>query len=84
MSTYARPPPFIYIMKGVNYMLAEVLGVFTEVSQWISTTIPTVMTMFYSTEGGLTYLGVLATASLAIGVAFLLIGVITNFIQFRG
>lgn len=63
-------------------MLADVLGVFTEVSQWISTTMPSVMAMFYG-EGGFTYLGILATAGLAISVAFLLIMVVCKFLKFR-
>lgn len=65
-------------------VLEAILAVFTEVGEWISTSVPTFFTMFYSTESGLTFLGVLAVAGLAISIVFLLIGVIQNFLHFRG
>lgn len=64
-------------------VLSAVLEVFTEVGAWISTNVPTFYTMFYA-EGSLTFLGVLAVASLSISVVFLLLGVIQNFLHFRG
>ena len=64
-------------------ILEAVLGVFADVAEWISTTVPTLMTMFYA-ENSLTLLGVLAVAGLAVSVAFLLIGIIQNFLHFRG
>jgi hypothetical protein len=39
--------------------------------------------MFYA-EGALTFLGVLAVAGLAVSVVFLLMGVVSNFLHFRG
>lgn len=63
--------------------LALVLDVFQAVAEWFSTTIPTVISMFYA-EGALTFLGVLAVAGLAVSVVFLLMGVVSNFLHFRG
>lgn len=64
-------------------VLTAVLAVFTQIANWFSTAIPTVTAMFYA-EGALTFLGVLATAGLSISVVFLLVGVISNFLSFRG
>lgn len=64
-------------------ILESVLGVFADVAEWIATTIPTLLTMFYA-ENQLTLLGVLAVAGLAISVAFLLLSIIQNFLHFRG
>lgn len=65
-------------------VLDAILAVFTEVGEWISTSVPTFFSMFYGAETGLTFLGVLAVAGLAISIVFLLIGVIQNFLHFRG
>lgn len=65
-------------------VLTAIFDVFTAVGQWIVTTVPELLTMFYSAESGLTILGVLAVASLAVSVIFLIIGLIQNFLHFRG
>lgn len=59
-------------MSGV---LGAVFDVFTSVAGWIAEAVAELIPMFYVAETGLTFLGVLATASLAISVAFLIIGV---------
>lgn len=64
-------------------VLDAVLAVFASMAQWFSTTIPTITSIFYA-EGALTFMGVLAVAGLAVSVVFLLIGVISNFLHFRG
>lgn len=64
-------------------VLNAVLDVFTEVGNWIAEAVQGFVPMFYGTEG-LTFLGVLAVAGLSISVCFLLIGVISNFLHFRG
>lgn len=63
--------------------LSVVLDVFQSVATWFSTAINTVIGMFYA-EGALTFLGVLAVAGLAVSVVFLLMGVVSNFLHFRG
>lgn len=65
-------------------VLDSVLAVFTEVGEWISTAVNNMMPMFYNSESGLTFLGVLAVAGLAFSVVFLIIGLIQNFLHFRG
>lgn len=68
-------------MTGV---ISAVFDVFSSVASWIVQTIPTLTGMFYNAEDGLTVLGVLGIASLAISVSFLLLSLIQNFFHFRG
>lgn len=65
-------------------VLDAVLDIFSNVGTWISNAVTDLMPMFYSPTSGLTFLGVLATAGLAFSVIFLIIGVISNFLHFRG
>lgn len=66
-------------------MIASITGVWTEIMTWITTSLASVQTVFYnSSSGDLTFLGTLAVISVAIGVGFLLIGVIQNFLHLRG
>jgi hypothetical protein len=51
---------------------------------WFVEIMPTLLGIFWQAETGLTILGYLAVASLAISVIFLIIGVIQNFLHFRG
>lgn len=64
-------------------VLSSILEVFTAVGQWITSAVTALIPMFYA-EGALTFLGVLAVAGLAFSVAFLIIGLIQNFLHFRG
>ena len=52
-------------------ILESVLGVFDSIGDWIVTAVTDLMAMFYTSEGGLTLLGVLAVAGLAFSVIFL-------------
>jgi hypothetical protein len=65
-------------------VLDAVLDIFSNVGTWISNAVTDLMPMFYSPTTGLTFLGVLAVAGLAFSVVFLIIGVISNFLHFRG
>lgn len=65
-------------------MLDAILNVFTGVGTWISEAVTDLMPMFYVEATGLTLLGVLAVAGLAFSVVFLVIGIIQNFLHFRG
>lgn len=65
-------------------VLESVLDVFDAVSTWIQTALTALMPIFYSPTDGLTFLGVLAVASLAFAVVFLLIGIIQKFLHFGG
>lgn len=64
-------------------VLQSILEVFESVGTWIASAVQNLIPMFYGTDG-LTFLGVLAVAGLAFSVSFLLIGLIQNFLHFRG
>lgn len=65
-------------------VVASITGVFTAMASWITTTIPSVVAVFYDEEGGLTFLGTLAVIALSVSVFFLLMGLVQNFLHFRG
>lgn len=65
-------------------VISAITGVFDAISTWMQGAISAVIPIFYEAESGLTFLGVLAVMSLAISLVFLLIGVIQNFLHFRG
>ena len=65
-------------------IINSILEVFEALGTWLTETIPTLMSMFYVAESGLTFLGALAVAGLGISVIFLLIGIVQNFLHFRG
>lgn len=64
-------------------ILAAIFAVFSEVGTWIVSAVTDLIPMFYA-EGALTFLGVLAVAGLAFSVVFLVLGLIQNFLHFRG
>ena len=68
----------------VDSVLSKVLEVFSAIGTWIGTAVNSIIPMFYSAESGLTFLGVLAVAGLGFSVIFLVIGIIQNFLHFRG
>lgn len=67
-------------------ILAAILEVFTSVGQWIASAFTTLQPVFWTTAesggGSLTFMGVLAVASLAMSVAFLILGIIQRFLKF--
>ena len=65
-------------------VLDKILDVFDAVGTWLQTAVNQMIPMFYDATNGLTFLGTLAVAGLAISVIFLIIGVIQNFLHFRG
>ena len=67
----------------VSPVLSAILAVFTAIGEWIGTAVNNLTPMFYA-ESGLTFLGTLAVAGLGFSVIFLMIGVIQNFLHFRG
>lgn len=64
-------------------VLSAILAVFSGIAEWFVEIIPVVISIFY-TEGALTFMGYLAIIGLAISIIFLLLGVISNFLHFRG
>ena len=65
-------------------VLSAILEVFAAVGEWIVSAVNELTPMFYGSEMGLTFMGVLAVAGLAFSVVFLLIGIIQRFLHFRG
>lgn len=74
-------------------ILTRVLDVFEAMGEWIPSAVNSLIPLFYTAPttvegvavpGSLTFLGVLAVAGLSISVVFLLIGIIQNFLHFRG
>lgn len=64
-------------------MLEAIVNVWESMMSAITDMIASAQTLFY-TESGLTFLGTLAVIGVAIGVVFLVIGVIQNFLHLRG
>lgn len=71
-------------MEGSVSILTAILAVFTAIGEWIGSAVTSILPMFYASSTGLTFLGVLAVAGLAFSVIFLIIGLIQNFLHFRG
>ena len=70
-------------MEGTATTILEaILAVFLSVGEWIGEAVTALTPMFW-TGSALTFLGVLAVAGLAFSVAFLVIGLIQNFLHFR-
>lgn len=68
-------------------VLETILAVFDGIGEWITDAVTALVPMFYveaDGTGSLTFLGVLAVAGLAFSVVFLIIGIIQNFLHFRG
>lgn len=64
-------------------MIGSITTVWTEVMTWITTSIGSVEEVFYA-DGALTFIGTLAVITVAVGISFLIIGVIQNFLKLRG
>lgn len=63
--------------------LEAILAVFTAAGEWITEALVALIPIFWAEGTGLTFLGVLAVASLAFSVTFLIIGIIEKFLKFR-
>lgn len=68
-------------MEGT--IITAILAVWTAVSQWFVTTIPSLSVIFYA-EGALTFFGSLAVGGIAVGVILLLFMIATKFMKFKG
>lgn len=64
-------------------IITAILAVFTAIATWFGDVMPVVLSVFWA-DGSLTILGALAVAGLAVSVIFLIMGVIQNFLHFRG
>lgn len=68
----------------VSAIVTAITSVFSAISDWIVNVIPDAVGVFYNAESGLTFLGVLALMALGVSVFFLLMGLVQNFLHFRG
>lgn len=68
----------------VSAIVKAITDVFTAIATWIVEIVPKVIAIFYNAESGLTFLGVLALMALGVSVFFLLMGLVQNFLHFRG
>lgn len=69
--------------------LTSIFGVFSKTGEWLTQFIPTLISLFWNegsgeSAGSLTFLGILALVGLSISVFFLIMGLIQNFLHFRG
>lgn len=69
-------------------ILADIFEVFGAVGEYIVTAVEDISALFYTPAvngvgGDLTLLGVLAVVGLAFSVVFLIMGIITNFLNLR-
>lgn len=71
-------------MLAETNVLTAVLAVFSAIGEWIVEFIPSLLSMFYAPETGLTVLGIMAIAALGVSIVFLCIGVIQSFFHWRG
>lgn len=70
-------------------MLDAILDVFDSIGAWIISAVNNLTPMFWdsaanSGAGALTLMGVLAVVGLAFSTIFLILGIIQNFLHFRG
>lgn len=64
-------------------VLDSVLEVFEAMVTWIAETVPALVPIFYAPETGLTFVGILACAGLAVAVTLLVFNIIKDFLSFR-
>lgn len=64
-------------------IIEAIFAVFDAITTWLTGAVTDIIPMFWA-ENSLTFLGSLAVVGLGIGVVFLLIGIIQNFLHFRG
>lgn len=64
-------------------LVTTVLGVFTEVSEWLITNLTDVISLFWDSTNGLTFFGMLALVPLAISVVMMLFAIVRSYLHFR-
>ena len=70
-------------------IITSITSVWTSIFTWIISSIQSLIPIFWTegqgeTPGSLTFLGVLAIIALGVGLFFLIMGVIQNFLHLRG
>lgn len=64
-------------------LIGSITAVWQAILTWFTTALGSIQSVFYNAETGLTFMGVLAVISVAVGIVFLLVGVIQNFLHLR-
>lgn len=67
----------------MNALVDAVFAVFTEVGDWIVTAINQMVPIFYDPTEGLTFMGIMATIGVGLGVILLVVGIIQSFLRLR-
>lgn len=65
-------------------IIESITAVWEAIMNALTGLISSAQTMFFSPESGLTFLGTLSVIAVAVGVVFLVIGVIQSFLHLRG
>ena len=73
------------MLTGIATGVAEaVLSVLTAIGTWFVSMITTMLPIFYSSETGLTIIGVLSVCGLGVGVILLVVNRVSDFFHWRG
>lgn len=72
-----------YLVSFINRSSVGVLTVFSGVGSFLAGAVGSAITMFYTAEGGLSVLGILAVASLGLAVILLLMSLIAGWLKFK-
>lgn len=64
-------------------MIGHITQVWTEVMNWLTTSLGSVQDVFYDADTGLTFLGTLAVIGVSIGIGLLIIGIVQRFLALR-
>lgn len=64
-------------------LIGSITAVWQAILSWFTDALGSIQAVFYDAESGLTFMGVLAVISVAVGIVFLLVGVIQNFLHLR-
>lgn len=62
-------------------VISSIMAVFTAILEWFSSAFESVTSLFYNTETGLTFIGVVSVLTLGIAVFTLVIGWIRGLIR---
>jgi hypothetical protein len=68
----------------MNAILDAIFAVFTGVVDWFVETLQTVVTLFYTSETGLTFFGVLGLCALGVSLVLMFIRIVKNYLTFKG
>ena len=82
----ASEPVVVYVEvpdQPVVLNINDVLSVFSGVGSWLAGAVSSMTTMFWTAEGGLSVLGVLTVAALALAFVLLLIWLIAGWLKFK-